>query len=275
MDNETLSDVLSNLFQFSIAGLTVGKLLGAAVLALVGLVVIKLLLGMLERLLTRMKVEPTLLGMGRAVLKVLMLLLLVLMVVGYLGLPLSPLVAGLSVVGLAVSLGVQNFLTNVVGGLQLLASHPFKVGDYVEAGGCAGMVQEIGMFYTKVITPDNKLIQLPNSSIVSANITNYSYEPLRRVDLTITASYDAPVETVKRSLSSVVKAHPKTLDDPAPIIRVNNYLSSSIEYTVRAWCSNADYWEVYFDLMEGVKTAFDRDGIEMTYDHLNVHMMEH
>lgn len=275
MDNETLSDVLSNLFQFSIAGLTVGKLLGAAVLALVGLVVIKLLLGMLERLLTRMKVEPTLLGMGRAVLKVLMLLLLVLMVVGYLGLPLSPLVAGLSVVGLAVSLGVQNFLTNVVGGLQLLASHPFKVGDYVEAGGCAGTVQEIGMFYTKVITPDNKLIQLPNSSIVSANITNYSYEPLRRVDLTITASYDAPVETVKRSLSSVVKAHPKTLDDPAPIIRVNNYLSSSIEYTVRAWCSNADYWEVYFDLMEGVKTAFDRDGIEMTYDHLNVHMMEH
>lgn len=275
MDNETLSDVLSNLFQFSIAGLTVGKLLGAAVLVLVGLVVIKLLLGMLERLLTRMKVEPTLLGMGRAVLKVLMLLLLVLMVVGYLGLPLSPLVAGLSVVGLAVSLGVQNFLTNVVGGLQLLASHPFKVGDYVEAGGCAGTVQEIGMFYTKVITPDNKLIQLPNSSIVSANITNYSYEPLRRVDLTITASYDAPVETVKRSLSSVVKAHPKTLDDPAPIIRVNNYLSSSIEYTVRAWCSNADYWEVYFDLMEGVKTAFDRDGIEMTYDHLNVHMMEH
>lgn len=275
MDNETLSDVLSNLFQFSIAGLTVGKLLGAAVLVLVGLVVIKLLLGMLERLLTRMKVEPTLLGMGRAVLKVLMLLLLVLMVVGYLGLPLSPLVAGLSVVGLAVSLGVQNFLTNVVGGLQLLASHPFKVGDYVEAGGCAGTVQEIGMFYTKVITPDNKLIQLPNSSIVSANITNYSYEPLRRVDLTITASYDAPVETVKRSLSSVVKAHPKTLDDPAPIIRVNNYLSSSIEYIVRAWCSNADYWEVYFDLMEGVKTAFDRDGIEMTYDHLNVHMMEH
>ena len=259
----------------SIGGLTVGRLLGAVVLALVGLAVIKLLLGMTRRLLTRMKLDPTLLGMVRGVLKVLLLLLLVLMVVGYLGLPLSPLVAGLSVVGLALSLGVQNFLTNVVGGLQLLASHPFKVGDYVEAGGCAGTVLEIGMFYTKVLTPDNKLIQLPNSSIVAANITNYSSEPRRRVDLKVTASYDAPVYLVKECLAGVVKAHPKTLDDPAPSIRVESYQASSIEYVIRVWCDNADYWTVYYDLLEEIKTAFDRDGIEMTYDHLNVHMLEH
>jgi small conductance mechanosensitive channel len=256
-----------------IGGFTLATILGAVILAVVCLIVVKVLLNLLDRAIGKMKVDPTLLGILRATVKVLLLFLVVLIVMGYLNIPVTSLVAVLSVVGLAVSLSVQNFLSNVAGGLQLLASHPFKVGDYVEAGGCSGTVREIGLFYTKILTVDNKLIQMPNSSVVSANITNYSSESLRRVDLNITASYDAPVEQVKRSLRTAVEHTAKTLVDPAPMARVSGYKDSSIEYVVRVWCRNEDYWDVYFDLLEEIKATFDRDGVEMTYDHLNVHMM--
>jgi len=160
----------------------------------------------------------------------------------------------------------------VVGGLQMLVSQPFQVGDFVEAGGCSGVVQEIGLFYTKILTVDNKLVQEPNSAVVSANIINYTAEKTRRVDLTVTASYDCPVEKVEAVLAELLVSHDKVLKDPAPFARVSNYGASSIEYTVRAWCATDDYWDVYFDLIKGFKVVFDQNGIEMTYDHLNVHV---
>jgi len=186
----------------------------------------------------------------------------------------AALVAVLSVVGLAFSLALQNFLSNVAGGMQLLASHPFAVGDFVDAGGCSGTVAEIGMFYTKLTTPDNKLVQLPNSTIVSANITNFSAQPTRRVELTVSASYDAPTEQVLALLSRMAADHPLVLDDPAPVVHVDSYGDSAIGYVLRAWCANTDYWTVYYDLMDGFKPAFDNAGIEMTYPHVNVHMVE-
>ena len=265
---------IQEIMGMGIGKITLSELLTVILLVLVGLLVVKLLLRLLDRMLDRLKVDRTLLGILRAMVKVLLLFLLVLMVMGYLDIPVTSLVAVLSVVGLAISLSVQNFLSNVAGGFQLLASQPFKVGDYVEAGGCAGTVQEIGLFYTKIVTVDNKLIQMPNSTVVSANIVNYSHETLRRVDLLVTASYDAPVETVKKSLLAAIARVPKALSDPTPMARVNSYKESAIEYAVRAWCKNADYWDVYFDLTEEIKAGFDRDGIEMTYNHLNVHMME-
>lgn len=265
---------LKNILETGIGGFTLAKLLTAVVLVVVCLAVVKLLLKMLDRLFHKLKVPATMLSMLRAVVKVLLLFLVVIIVMGYLGIPVTSLIAALSVVGLAVSLSVQNFLSNVAGGFQLLASHPFDVGDFVEAGGCSGVVKEIGMFYTKIMTGDNKLIQLPNSSVVSANITNYSAEENRRVDLTFTASYDAPVEKVEKVLMEVISSHPKTIASPAPFARVSNYGASAIEYTVRVWCATADYWDVYFDVIAQVKSAFDKNGIEMTYDHLNVHVKQ-
>ena len=129
-------------------------------------------------------------------------------------------------------------------------------------------------FYTKLNTVDNKLIQLPNSTIISGNIINYSAEDKRRVELKVTASYDAPPEQVKAVLAQVVGEHPLTLPTPEPLIRVSAYQDSAIEYIVRVWCATGDYWTVYYDLMDGLKPAFDRAGIEMTYPHLNVHMMD-
>jgi small conductance mechanosensitive channel len=135
-------------------------------------------------------------------------------------------------------------------------------------------VSEVGLFYTKLLTPDSKLMQLPNSSIVSANVTNYSAQPNRRVDLTVSASYDAPIDQVKQVLTRLVGEHPLTLATPEPMIRVNKYGDNAIEYVVRVWCANGDYWTVYFDLMDAVKPAFDQAGIEMTYPHMNVHMIK-
>ena len=121
---------------------------------------------------------------------------------------------------------------------------------------------------------DNKLVQLPNSSIVAQNIINYSSEERRRVELKVTASYDAPTEQVKAVLARLVEEHPLTMSEPEPLIHVNSYGDSAIEYIVRIWCKNEDYWTIYFDLMDRIKPAFDQAGIEMTYPHLNVHMME-
>lgn len=267
-------DTLKELLNTNIQGLPLEKILGAAAVTLVGLLVIKLLLRCIDRVLARTKLERPLEKLLRTGVKALLLILLVITVLGYLDLPVSALVAGLSVAGVAVTLGVQNFLTNVAGGMQLLASQPFRIGDYVEAGGCAGTVREVGLFYTKIVTADNKLIQLPNSSIVAENIVNYTREPTRRAEITASVSYDAPVEKVMDCLVRLGRAHPKAAEDPAPAAHVKGYGANAIEYVLWVWCDNGDYWPMYYDLMEGLKPALDREGIEMTYNHLNVHLLE-
>ena len=256
------------------AGFTVEKLFTAVVAAVVCLVVIKILLKLVDRTLRRIHLDGTLKKLIRGGLKGLLLFLGVIVVLGCLDIPVTSLVAVLSVAGLALSLAVQNFLSNVAGGLQLLVSQPFKVGDYVEAGGCSGTVAEIGMFYTKLNSVDNKLVQLPNSTIVSQNILNYSSEESRRVELKVSASYNAATEQVKAVLARLVGEHPLILSEPEPLIHVNRYGDSAIEYVVRVWCKNEDYWTVYYDLMDRIKPTFDQTGIEMTYPHVNVHMME-
>lgn len=265
---------VDNIFNFEIGGFSLGSLLSAVLLVLVCLLVVKLLLKAIDGMFAKLHVDPTLLGMMRAMAKVLLLFLVVLIVMGYLGIPVTSLVALLSVAGLAISLSIQNFLNNVTGGFQLLISHPFKVGDYVSAGDCEGTVHEIGMFYTKIMTADNKLIQLPNSTVVSANITNYTHEPLRRVSLNVTASYDSPVELVKQSLLASVGRTANTLSEPAPLARVSGYKDSCIEYIVRTWCKTEDYWDVYYDLLEEIKAGFDQDGVEMNYPYVNIRMPE-
>ena len=144
----------------------------------------------------------------------------------------------------------------------------------MEAAGTSGVVMEVGLFYTKLNSPDNKLIQIPNSAIVGSNIVNYSSESNRRVDISVGVSYDTPAELVKEVAGRLVGEHPLTLATPAPQVSVIEYGDSAIKYTIRAWCANDDYWTVYFDLMDGLKPAFDAAGIKMTYPHVNVHMIE-
>ena len=258
----------------SIKNITASSIFNAVLVAAACLVAMKLLLKVLDRALGRSKLDAPLKTLLRTLAKAGLWFVTDIIVMECLNIEATSLVAVLSVVGLAFSLALQSFLSNAAGGMQILASHPFSEGDFVEAGGCSGTVEEIGLFYTKLTTPDNKLVQMPNSSIVTANITNFSQQPTRRVELRVSASYDAAPDRVIALLARMAAEHPLILDDPNQMIHVDGYGGSAVQYVMRVWCANADYWTVYYDLMDGFKAAFDAAGIEMTYPHLNIHLGE-
>lgn len=258
----------------SLAQITTNKIFEAVIVAVVSLLAVKLLLKLLDRALRRSQLDDTLKKLIHSLLKGALLFVTVIVVLQCLDIEVTSLVAVLSVIGLAFSLALQNFLSNVAGGMQLLASRPFKPGDFVEAGGCSGTVTEVGMFYTRLATYENKLIQIPNSAIVSANIINHFTLPTRRVDLFVSASYDAPLDLVMDTLMGLARAHQLVLDDPAPAAHVKEYGDNAIEYALRVWCASGDYWTVYNDLIDSFKPAFDKAGIAMTYPHVNVHMVD-
>ena len=184
--------------------------------------------------------------------------------------------ATLSIVGVALSLAIQDFLSNVFGGVQIITNHPFKVGDYVDAGGESGTVREVGLFYTKLDTPDKKLVQIPNSKIATESITNYSNAPVRRIEFLIATSYGDDVEKVQSVLLKLINEHPPVLQEEGkkPVVHVKEFRDNDILYTARAWSANKDYWTVYFDIMDTVKPTFEKNGISFSYPHVNVHVIE-
>ena len=254
--------------------LTLWSLLRVAIMVLAGWLVIRVLMGMADRLLERSKGLSAIRVYIRSTLRVFLWFLLALMLAGTLGIEVTSIIAMLSVVGLAVSLALQNTLANLAGGLVLLVAKPFAVGDYVEADGISGTIAAVDLAYTTFITPDNKKIFVPNSQLSAAKIINYNTLGRRRMDMKFTASYDAPTAQVRSAIEEVLAAVPGILDDPAPVVYLSEYQSSSIEYLARLWTSTDDYWTVYYALLEGVRESFDRYGVEMTYDHLNVHIVE-
>lgn len=265
---ETLSFLQETVKNFSwekaavIVGLTVACL-----------AIIKIVMGLADRTMERAKMDPGVRTFLRSGLKVFLYLVAVCVILGYLGVPMTSLVALLSVFGLAVSLAIQGTLSNLAGGIMLLTSRPFTVGDYVDAAGVSGTVQEVGLVYTKLSTVDNKLVCVPNGEISSKTIVNYTAADKRQVELFFETSYDAPPETVKACMARVVGTHPLIYPTPEPLIRVRSYKDNSIEYILRCWVDTGNYWPVYYDLVEGVKAEFDKNGVEMTYPHVNVHMV--
>ena len=270
-----LDAVLSGLgLKLNPGALTMDKVVHVLLLILVGVVVIRVVLKLLDRVLARSKSLKSLSRYIHSVAKISMAFILVLMVAEDVGIHTTSLVAMLSVAGLAVSLALQNTLSNVAGGIMLLVTNPFQVGDYVEADGISGTVHAIDLSYTAILTIDGKEIFVPNSQLSGTKIINYTILGRRRVDLNFTASYDAPTATVKQAIGEVLEDIPQIIAEPAPEIHLSDYQASSIQYVVRAWTAAADYWTVYYAIQEGVREAFDRHGVEMTYDHLNVHILD-
>lgn len=269
--DETLSDLG---VKVNLGALTLEKVMHVILLALIGVVVIRVILKLLDGMLARSKSLKSLSRYIHSVAKIAMAFILVLMVAEDVGIHTTSLVAMLSVAGLAVSLALQNTLSNVAGGIMLLVTTPFQVGDYVEADGISGTVHAIDLSYTAILTIDGKEIFVPNSQLSGTKIINYTILGRRRVDLNFTASYDAPTATVKQAIGEVLEDIPQIIAEPAPEIHLSDYQASSIQYVVRAWTAAADYWTVYYAIQEGVREAFDRHGVEMTYDHLNVHILD-
>ena len=252
------------------------KAIMAAVLFVACIIVTKVILEIFDKFSKKSRMDALVGRIIRVVLKALLWFTTVIIVLSSLGVPVSSLVAVLSIIGVAFSLAIQDFLGNVFGGLQIISNHPFKVGDYVEAGGEAGSVREVGLFYTKLDTPDKKLIQIPNSKIANESIINYSSATERRVEFSVSASYDDDVEKVRAVLLELIEAHPMVLreEGKAPVAHVKEYRDNDILYTARAWCENRNYWTVYFDIMDAIKPTFEKNGISFSYPHINVHMMK-
>ena len=246
------------------------RLLPAAVIFVLRVLLIRMVLKLATAILTRSKLDKAAHGLIKSLLQVLLYLLLGLIVASKLGIDVTGIVALASVLTLAISLSVQDLLTNLISGFTLLYTKPFVAEDYVEIAGQSGTVQEIGLTYTKLQTPDNKLVSIPNGAVTSAQIVNYTVTGTRRGDFAVTASYDAPVDVVLEALREAAKV-PTAMDTPAPFAAVKNYGESSIEYVLQVWSTAADYWTTNFDVNRNIKAVFDAKGVEMTYPHLNIH----
>ncbi len=250
-------------------------LIRAAVTMIVCIIVAKIVLSLTNKAVKKMKLEPTANKFVGSLIHVVVYAVAALVIAGTLGVDVTSLVAIFSVVGAAFALAAQNTLANFFGGILLLVSKPLLAGEYVVTTGGEGVVQEVGLLHTNFLMPDNRVVVVPNNTIVSGVIVNCSRGGTRRVDLNFSISYDADMESVKRVIVEVMEANPMVLREPEPpFARVTAFGESAVTYTARFWCKGSDFWPVQYDLLEQTKMALDKAGIEIPYNHLNVHMIE-
>ena len=269
LEKGELSQVLQQVTTLCIEA---GKsILLAILIFVVGRYLIKFINKMIGRMMERKKVEPTIQSFLKSFINVLLTILLIITTVSALGVNTTSFAALLASAGVAVGMALSGNLQNLAGGIILLLFKPYKVGDYIEAQGVSGTVKEIQIFHTIILTVDNKQVYVPNGALSSGSVTNYSSEPLRRVDLTVGVEYGTEVEVVKQALEDIIKADGRILTDPKPFVALGNLASSSIDFTVRTWVKGADYWPVYFDLTRNVYEEFNRRGIGFPFPQIQVH----
>ena len=249
----------------------VSRIFQAVAVLAIGILAIRIVMKLLRASLEKSKLEKAAYSLITSLVKTALYIMLGLITASALEIDVSSVIALASVLTLALSLALQNMVSNVIGGFTILYTSPFHSGDYVEIAGQSGTVQEINMTYTKLSTPDNKVISIPNSAVVAAQIVNYSAMESRRVEVAMSASYDTPTQKV---IDALVQAGTvdNVLLEPAPVAVITGYGESAINYSLRVWVKTEDYWDVYFAVTQRVKEIFDQQGVEMTYPHLNVHL---
>lgn len=257
-----------------LGSITLEGALSAAITFLICLVALKVIMACFRKLFNRLHIDERVRRYSLAGIRIVLWILLVLIVADQLGIPVTSLIALLSVFSLAVSLAVQSVLSNIAGGIVIMLNKPFKEGDYIETSSGSGEVRDITLNYTYLETFDGQRVVVPNSSLSTDRIINYSTLGKRRVVIKVTASYDAPTETVRQACFAAIARTNFVLEDPAPEVWLSNYGESSIEYTVRAWCKPTQYGDVLFPLTANLRETFAEAGVEMTYNHLNVHVVE-
>lgn len=248
------------------------KLVLAIATLVIGLYLISMGLRLFRTLMNRRKVDPSLVPFTSTLLSIGLKVMLFISVASMVGIETTSFVAILGAAGLAIGLALQGSLSNFAGGVLILIFKPFKVGEYVEAQGYSGSVKEIQIFNTTLLTPDNKVVVLPNGSLANGAITNYSREPIRRVDFVFGVSYSEEIPRVKGAIEAVIKKDSRIMQDPAPFFRLGEMGPSSIDFKVRVWAKTSDYWDIYFDMLENMKTEFDRQGISIPFPQMDVHL---
>lgn len=267
------TDALTEILAFSMGSLTLKKVIFILFLILVCYIISKIVLRVVHKIMDKSSLDSSIKIFISTGLKVILIVLSTLMITEYLGIPTTSLIALLSVVSLALSLSIQGLLTNVFGGMTLLMTRPFAVGDYIELDSLSGTVAQTGLIYTKLLTTDNKTVFLPNGHVSDGRIINYTSQTDRRIEIFVCASYNAAIDDVKAALFEAIEKCADLKKDPKPLVRVRDYLDSSIQYVIHAWVPTENYWDTYYQLMEEIKRSFDRYGVAMDYPHMNIHMI--
>lgn len=251
------------------------KVLAALAILLVGRILAGWARKLVNKVMTKSKADPIIVGFVGSIVYVALLAFVVVAALGQLGIQTTSFIAILGAAGLAIGLALQGSLSNFAAGFLLIMFRPFKVGDFIEGAGVAGIVESIQIFTTTMRTGDNKTVIVPNAKLLDDNIINYSTKETRRVDLTVGVSYDADLGEVKRILNDIAAKDERVLTDPEPQIAVSELADNSVNLVMRLWTKTSDYWGVYFDATESVKLRLDEAGIGIPYPQRDVHLYEH
>ena len=240
----------------------VGKILLALVVWIVGRFVVNKIMGLAEKIKGLEKIEPNTRTFVLSALKWLLYIILVVSIVAILGVPMASVITVIGTAGAAIALSLQGSLSNLAGGIMLVIFRPFKVGDFIEASGVSGTVKEINLFYTVLNTVDNCRINVPNGSLMNTSVVDYSAEDTRRVDLSFASAKSEDPKKIQDLMLEVMEQNEKVLKDPAPFARISGGTNEAMQFTVRAWCKTADYWDVYFDLTQAITEKLGENGVQ-------------
>lgn len=269
---EKLSGVLDKVLEWTASSGI--RLLIALILLLITFKIINRIGRKIEKKAENGKFDKTLAKTFAYIFKLGMKVLVTICLVSFVGIDTSGLTALVASVGVCVGLALNGALSNLAGGVLIIVTRPFKVDDFIEAQGVSGTVEDIHITCTRVRTPDNKVVYIPNGALSSGTIVNYNEKETRRVDFTFSIAYSNDFEKAKNIVMSICENHELALKDPAPMVRVSEHGASSINLTARVWVKSEDYWTVHFDVIEAVKTAFDKEGIEIPFNQLDVHVKQ-
>jgi len=268
IDGDMLSKIYDLLATFGL------KLIAAIAVFVIGRWITKAITRGVQRAMEKAETDPTLIGFIKNVTYGGLMALVIIAAAGQLGVQTTSFIAVLGAAGLAVGLALQGSLANFAAGVLMIIFRPFKAGDFIEASGVAGVVEEIQLFTTRLRTPDNKTVIIPNGQVTAGSITNYSAKDTRRVDMTFGIGYGDDIDKAKRIIREVIDADARILKDPEPTIGLVELGDSSVNFAVRPWVNSADYWNVYFDIHEAMKKRFDAEGISIPFPQRDVHLYQ-
>jgi small conductance mechanosensitive channel len=250
------------------------SIIAALVILILGLWVIKLIVGRIRKVMEKREVDPGVRGFALSILGVVLKILLFIVIITKLGVETTSFAAILAAAGLAIGLALQGSLSNFAGGVLIIILKPYRVGDFIEAQGESGSVTEISIFYTILTTPNNQRIVIPNGQLSNNKVTNYSYEPTRRNVMTVGISYDSDIKKSREVLLNIVNSDERTLKDPAPVVFVGGLGDNSVDLSLRFWANQADYWGLHFDTIEKLKTELEDAGVSFPFPQRDVHLFD-
>lgn len=244
----------------------------ALIIFITGIIISKIILRVIGKMSAKSNLDKTANGFFHSFAASVMYAIVIVMALNVLGVPMASIITVLGTAGLALGLALQQSLSNVAGGFIILMSKPFKVGDFVEINGITGEVEGISILYTKLLTPDNKLSYIPNGVAANDKIINYTVTQTRRLDLVFSVSYETDFRKALELINGVIAANPRAQKTPAPIVRLTAHGTSSLDIDCKVWVKSSEYFDLKYDLMEGVKDAFDENGIVIPFTQIDLNM---